>query len=395
MPVLNISRIIIAALVIMAGLVYLLHDGDIDAGESGQVKEVAEREITLNYEEEPLRVSTTKLERGTLTDELIRSGELASWREAEIYPKITAEVLEVYVSTDDQVSEGELLARLDGDDYRDEVRTADSSLQSARAQYREAEITYERLLDELKTMRELFKADAVSRQELLEMEDQMEIAKEGLQGAESIIRQSQIQLSAARRMLNRTEVSSPITGTVSTVVQEKGDMATTQAPLVIVDQLDPLKVELSVDGRYVNELEEGQEVAVEVDAVRGESLSGEVYEIYPTAVEGTRSFPVTVKVENPDANLRPGMYAEVNFTLIEGEESWLAAEDAVISRDDENYLFFVEDSHAAAYRVEIGLSSEGLVEVSGEFDPELDLIENPPGDLEDGEPVHVRGVGVD
>ncbi len=395
MPVLNITRVICAVLVIAAGLFYLLHDGDINAGDFIGENNASEGEIAENAEEEPLRVSTTSLEKGTLTDELVRSGELASWREAEIYPKITAEVLEAYVSTGDQVSEGELLARLDGEDYRDEVRAAESNLQSARAQYREAEVTYERLLDEMENVRELFKVDAVSRQELLEIEDQVEIAKEGLQGAESIINQSQTQLSAAQRMLERTEVTSPIAGTVSAVVQERGDMATTQTPMVIVAQLDPLKVELTVDERYVNELEEGQEVEVEVGAARGESFSGEVYEIYPTAVEGTRSFPVTVQVENPDADLRPGMYAEIVFTLVKGEASWLTAEDAVISRDDKNYLFFVEDGHAVAYRVEKGLSSKGMVEVSGDFNPELDLIEDPPGDLEDGEPVQVRGVEVD
>jgi len=385
LPLKNIARVIIAALVVTAAFFGLFYEPAGDSGDSAQG--LAEENEEVNNETPALRVSTTSLEEGSLADELVRSGELASWREAEVYPELTAEVLEVYVSAGDAVTEGDVLARLDGEDYRDEARAAESSLQSAQVQYREAEITYERMRDELENMRELFKAGAVSRRELLEMEDQVEVAKEGLQGARSMIEQSETQLSAARRMLERTEVSSPITGTVSAVVMERGDMATTQAPMVIVNQLDPLKVELTVDERHINKLEEGQDVEVMVSAAREEPFSGEIHKVYPTAVEGTRSFPVIIEVDNPEADLRPGMYAEVVFTLVEVEDAWLAPRDAVVSRDDEDYLFFVEDGHAAAYQVEKGLSSEGKVEVYGDFDPELDLIADPPHDVEDGEQV--------
>ncbi len=386
MPLKNIARLIIAALVVTAALFALIYEPDIDKSDSAPGL-AEENEEEVNNETTALRVSTTSLEKGDLADELVRSGELASWRKAEVYPEITAEVLEVYVSSGDRVTEGEVLARLDGEDYRHEVRAAESSLQGARAQYREAEITYERMRDELENMRELFKAGAVSRRDLLDMEDQVEIAKEGLAGAGTMIEQSRTQLSAAQRMLDRTEVTSPITGTVSAVVMERGDMATAQAPMAIVDQLDPLKVELTVDERHINKLEVGQEVEVMVSAAREEPFSGEIDEVYPTAVEGTRSFPVIIEVDNPEGDLRPGMYAEVVFALVEVKEAWLAPRDAVVSRDDEYYLFFVEDGHAAACQVETGLSSEGKVEVFGEFDPELDLIADPPHDLEDGEQV--------
>ena len=385
MPLKNISRVIIVVVVSTVALFSIISISGIGTDDIGQG--LTDENEEFNNETPALRVSTTVLEEGALADELVRSGELASWREAEVYPKITAEVEEVYVSAGDAVTEGEVMARLDGEDYRDEARAAESSLQSAQVQYREAEITYERMRDELENMRELFKAGAVSRRELLEMEDQVEIAKEGLQGARSMIKQSETQLSAARRMLERTEVSSPITGTVSAVVMERGDMATTQAPMVIVNQLDPLKVELTVDERHINKLEEGQDVEVMVSASREEPFSGEIHKVYPTAVEGTRSFPVIIEVDNPEADLRPGMYAEVVFTLVEVEDAWLAPREAVVSRDDEDYLFFVEDGHAAAYQVEKGLSSEGKVEVYGDFDPELDLIADPPHDLEDGEQV--------
>lgn len=386
MPLKNIVLAFIAVLVITAALVSFILDDEINIGDIAQETE-EENEEEINNDTPALRVSTTSLEEGTLADELIRSGELASWREAEVYPEITAEVREVYVSPGDKVTEGEVLARLDGEDYRDEVRAAESSLRSAQAQYREAEITYERMHDELENMRNLFEAGSISRREIEEMHDQIDIAKEGLKAAESMVEQSRTQLSAARRMLDRTEVTSSTTGTVSAVVMERGDMATTQAPLAIVDQLDPLKVELTVDERHINELEVGQEVEVMVSAAREEPFSGEIYEVYPTAVEGTRSFPVTIEVDNPEADLRPGMYAEVVFTLVEVEEAWLAPQDAVVSRDDKDFLFFVEDGHAVASEVETGLSSEGKVEVFGDFDPELDLVADPPSDLEDGEQV--------
>lgn len=388
MPVKNIARVIVAGLAIMAGLFVYFYEPNIDNANLNQ-------ETGGENEEPATRVSTDNLAKGTLAEELTRGSELASWRQAEIYPEITAEVIEVFISTGDKVEEGDLLARLDGGDYRHEVRAAESSLQSAQTQYREAEIAYERVRDEFANMRELFKAGTVSRQELLEMRAQVERAYERLKGAESMIEQSRTQLSAAQRMLDRTEVNTPISGTISAVVMERGDMATTQAPLAVVDQLDPLKAELTVDERHINELKVGQEVEIVVSAAWEESFSGEIYEIYPTAVEGTRSFPVTVKIDNHEADLRPGMYAEVIFTLAEVEEAWLSPQEALVSRNGEDYLFFVENGHAAQYRVEKGMSSQGKVEVFGDFDPEQELITDPPADLDDGEKVRTEDLNVD
>ena len=388
MPVKNIARVIVAGLAIMAGLFVYLYEPNIDNANFNQ-------ETAGENEEPATRVSTDNLVKGTLAEELTRGSELASWRQAEIYPKITAEVIEVFVSTGDKVEEGDLLARLDGEDYRHEVRAAESSLQSAQTQYREAEIAYGRMRDEFENIRELFKAGTVSRQELLEMRAQVESAYERLEGAESMIEQSRTQLSAAQRMLERTEVNTPISGTISAVIMERGDMATTQAPLAVVDRLDPLKAELTVDERHINELEVGQEVEVIVGSIREEPFSGEIHEIFPTAVEGARSFPVTVKVDNHQADLRPGMYAEVIFILAEVEEAWLAPQEALVSRNGEDYLFFVENGHAAQYRVEKGMSSQGKVEVSGDFDPKQELITDPPADLEDGEKVRTEDLNVD
>lgn len=388
MPVKNIARVIVAGLAIMAGLFVYLYEPNLDNTNF-------EKEVAGENEEPAIRVSTDKLAKGTLAEELTRGSELASWRQAEIYPEITAEVIEVFVSTGDKVEEGDLLARLDGEDYRHEVRAAEPSLQSAQTQYREAEIAYGRMRDEFENIRELFKAGTVSRQELLEMRAQVESAYERLEGAESMIEQSRTQLSAAQRMLERTEVNTPISGTISAVIMERGDMATTQAPLAVVDRLDPLKAELTVDERHINELEVGQEVEVIVGSIREEPFSGEIHEIFPTAVEGARSFPVTVKVDNHQADLRPGMYAEVIFILAEVEEAWLAPQEALVSRNGEDYLFFVENGHAAQYRVEKGMSSQGKVEVSGDFDPKQELITDPPADLEDGEKVRTEDLNVD
>jgi len=341
------------------------------------------------------RVSTTSLEEGTLADKLTRSGELAPWKKSEVYAELTAKITEVHVSTGDNVAEDDLLVRLEDDDYREEARMAESSLISARSQYREAEITLNRMKEDLKDLEELYEVGAVPRRDLDEMKDQIEITEENMKAAESAIDQAESQLSMARRMLNRTEIRSPFTGKVSTMVAERGDMASTQAPVAIVEQMDPLKVQLTVDERHINKLDEGQEVEIKVDAAREEPFNGVIYEISPSAVEGTRSFPVTIEIDNADGDLRPGMYAEVIFTLVEVEEAWLAPEEAVVSRDDEKYLFFVEDERAVAYRIEEGLSSEGQVEVFGDFDPELELIVDPPPELQDGAPVETGDLNAD
>jgi RND family efflux transporter MFP subunit len=340
--------------------------------------------------EEPLaRVSVIKLEKGILSEELRLGGELSPWRKLNVYPEIPGKVISKEVSAGDRVAEGDLLLKLDDHDYRLDLSAAEASLGSATAQLREGELSLELLRKELADLEALYETGAVAERDLLNMRNQVARAEEALKGAGKMVAQAEIQLALSRQRVVKTEIRSPIDGVVSAVLVDSGDMAVSQAPVVVLEQHDPLKVVVTVDERYINELKVGQNVVVEITAAYPKSLIGQIYELSPSALEGTRSFPVTIKLEQKEGILRPGMYADVIFDIRKVEDVWLAPESALVSNNGEYYLYFVKDGLVKDEKVEIGMRSQGMVEVYGDFDPSLDLIANPSLGLSPGQRVEV------
>jgi RND family efflux transporter MFP subunit len=340
--------------------------------------------------EEPLaRVSVIKLEKGILSEELRLGGELSPWRKLNVYPEIPGKVISKEVSAGDRVAEGDLLLKLDDHDYRLDLSAAEASLGSATAQLREGELSLELLRKELADLEALYETGAVAERDLLNMRNQVARAEEALKGAGKMVAQAEIQLALSRQRVAKTEIRSPIDGVVSAVLVDSGDMAVSQAPVVVLEQHDPLKVVVTVDERYINELKVGQNVVVEITAAYPKSLIGQIYELSPSALEGTRSFPVTIKLEQKEGILRPGMYADVIFDIRKVEDVWLAPESALVSNNGEYYLYFVKDGLVKDEKVEIGMRSQGMVEVYGDFDPSLDLIANPSLGLSPGQRVEV------
>jgi HlyD family secretion protein len=255
-------------------------------------------------------VQVGKVTRGDITQIVSASGKIQPELEVKISANISAEIIGLYVKEGDQVTKGQLLVELDRTKYSAAVDRARSNKKSREASLQKARSEYKRALD-------LYKQNLTSQAEL-------ENAEANLKLAESQLEQAEADLKQAEDDLTKTKLYSPLTGTVTVLNKEVGEIALGsmfQADVImIVADLSRMEVISEVDENDVVLVSIGDTASIEVDAIPDTTFRGVVSEIAHSGTirgRGTQeeltNFEVTVAVIDKVDKLRPGMTATVDI----------------------------------------------------------------------------------
>src|SRR5690606_26881793 len=166
-------------------------------------------------------------------------------------------------------------------------------------------------------MEELRRTDAVTQQEY-------ESAVQAAASARAGVVRTQTNLELARVRRNDVTIRAPIRGTIISDNGEPGQIiasATSNvsggSTLFTMADLSEMQVRTLVDETDIGQIRAGQAARVTVEAYRGRAFRGEVHKIEPMAVveQNVTTFPVLVRLANPEDLLRPGMHAEVSVQV--------------------------------------------------------------------------------
>jgi HlyD family secretion protein len=150
---------------------------------------------------------------------------------------------------------------------------------------------------------------------------QLEIAESSLINARAVFEQKMAILSQSKLDLERTEIRSPVAGTVINRTVEQGQTvaASLQAPELfqIAQDLHEMQVEASVDEADIGRIKEGMTCRFTVDAYPERSFTGRIEQIRkaPDKVQNVVTYRVIITASNQDLALFPGMTANVEIVL--------------------------------------------------------------------------------
>jgi RND family efflux transporter MFP subunit len=118
---------------------------------------------------------------------------------------------------------------------------------------------------------------------------------------------------------------------------------------------------------YAN-LKPGQLIALTTDAYPGEHYSGRIDRIAPVFRKSTRQARVEMTIDNPQHQLKPGMFIRATVVLARVSDATIVPEQALTKRDDRNGVFIVsEDGRSVAWReIKAGIREGDRVQVEGE-----------------------------
>jgi HlyD family secretion protein len=139
-----------------------------------------------------------------------------------------------------------------------------------------------------------------------------------IQGAQEAARAAEAQVDFYRAQLAKTQIRSPITGTVIQLASQQGETlaAGLSAPtLIIVADLNRLQVDAFVDETDIGKVRLGQEVEIRVDAYPRQTVKGRVFKIASgsTIQQGVVTYGVSIAIEKSKLQLKPDMTASVTI----------------------------------------------------------------------------------
>src|SRR5579863_1600215 len=375
---------------------------------------------------------------------LSASGYIVAHHKINLNSKVTGRVAWIGVEKGDHVKEGQVLVRLEDDEFRAQYEQAKGAAENARAYLEELQNgsrpeevqQAQHNLDEaratlandkltLDRTRDLANQGVVSKQasddatgkfeadqqRVNSLEKVFQLSKLGprkeeIARARGALEQAQGQADYAKSLLDATVIRAPVTGTILERAAEKGELVTSgfastaeggpQGLVVSLADLNDLQVELVIAQDDFARLGPRQKGIVTVDAYPDLKWDGIIAEISPQANRAKATVQVKVQILHPDAHLRPDMNATVKFLADENKQTSpqpqgvFVPTPAVRDRDGKKIVFLAFDGKAVSREVKIQAQRSGGFMVQGLNGGE-DVITTAPQDLKDGEKIKIKG----
>ena len=316
-------------------------------------------------------VKVARVERRDLSAMRVFSGTLEAEKQYDAAAKVGGRIQEIAVSLGQCLNRGDLIARLDSEEYQQQVEQARAELDVTRASLaqarnilRAAERSYERATK----LREQ-KVSSVAELEEAETEKLSKLA--GVNLVQAQIKQREAALQTAELRLSYTTLTADWQAGDNNVCRyvarryvDEGDTISANEPVVALVDLSLLKAVINVAERDYAFLQTGQAAQISVDSIADQTFPGKVVRMAPVFEATSRQARVEIAVPNPDSLLKSGMFARVHIELDHAEQTLAAPTTAIIQRQGTYGVFIVEEDTARFVAVNPGIEDDGWTQIA-------------------------------
>jgi membrane fusion protein (multidrug efflux system) len=301
-------------------------------GACQQGEQAAESE---DEEVPPIPVETSSPIRGDVVAVYSGTAPVEAFAEADVIAKVEGEIREVLVEEGDDVEEGQVLARLDGERLRLELNESGARLRK---------------------MQRDFQRNKDLREKGLLSEGDYEKIQYDLEALEAAY-------NLAKLELDYTQIRAPISGVIAERYIKLGNAIRIGEPLYRVTSFDPLVAYLHIPEREYRQITAGQPVAIDIDALGGQKILAEVTRVSPIVDAETGTFKITIELQDEQRRIKPGMFGRVSIVYDRHENVLQVPRSAVVEDMGTNSVFVVEDGKAVRRIVKTGYGENGMIEI--------------------------------
>lgn len=289
----------------------------------------------LQHGEQGPSYKTAEARRGDLTVKVTATGTLQPLDQVDVGIEVSGTIEAVLVDYNDRVTTGQVLARLDTTQLAARARMSEAALVLARARVRDAEATVAETRAKLERSRQLLAKHLTAPEDFDTVQAAAQRADAGLAVARAQVEQSQGQLDADNRSLQKAVIHAPIDGIVLKRQVEPGQTvaATLQTPVLftIAQNLKQMELHVNVDEADVGQVRERQIAQFTVDAYSNRTFPATITQVryLPQTVQGVVTYETLLSVDNSELLLRPGMTATADITVREVKDVLLVPNAAL------------------------------------------------------------------
>jgi HlyD family secretion protein len=331
------------------------------------------------------QVEVQKVELKLIKSSILASGTLAFREQVQLRSEVIGQVTELHVEEADIVSKGDPVITLDPKTYQAQVEQAEARVRIQQIAIERQRLLIKTLTDRFERQKTMFAKNLVDEDSYEAIESELALAKVDLRSLQESLAQARAALDQSTELLSKTQIKSPIDGVVIQLDIKVGETViagTTNIPgstmMVIADPSETL-TEVQVDEADIAQVREGQEADIFAAAYPDTPLSGTIQSIASVARQtpgqASLSFLVKILLEEQDVMIiRPGMSVRADIYTQSSEETLAVPVQAVLfdedsddddeSKEEQTYVFVMEDGKAVRKDVEIGISSDADQEIT-------------------------------
>ncbi len=322
----------------------------------------------------PVPVTVARAEERLMPRYLQVTGELRSGLDAAVAANVAGKVVETPVERGSEVKAGDILVKLDD-------RAAVLALREAQAHVALAQSRLNLSLAEWKRNEPLAKSKAIADADFQKLTADHESAKADLDAATA-------RRDTAKKSLEDCVIRAPFAGSIMERMVAPGEYVQANSSVVRLVANDQLRLLLNVPETATGNVALGQKVSFSVPAYAGSQFTGEVKHIGAALRESTRDLLVEAVVQNDDARLRQGMFAEGRLLL--GETPVVTVPTGAL-RTVSGHLrvMVVENEQITERLVDVGEREGGWVEIRNGVAKGESIVVDPAAEAVDGARIKV------
>ena len=256
------------------------------------------------------------------------SGKIQPKKKVDVSADITGRITRIAVREGDLVQKGQFLLQIDPTIYQANLQRAQAAMSQAEAGAVQARATRDqssRALQRTKELREQ-NPNLVSQEQLEQAQTASDIAEANLTASQHLVEQSRAGLQESRDQLAKTHLVAPMTGRVTRLAVEEGEVAVPgtfsreTGLLLTISDLSVIQTKVQVDETDVVRLHLGDSVDVTIDAFPDTTFVGRVTKVSNSAILTAASqvggssdravdYEVEITLSNPPTEVRPDLSA--------------------------------------------------------------------------------------
>ena len=252
----------------------------------------------------------------------------------DITAKVANQVTAVRFGEGQQVTRGQVLVELDGDQVRADLAAAEAALAESRSQYQRS--------------RELYTTRVLSDSQLEQIE--------------ATFKANEARVAAARARVADTVIRAPFAGRVGLRRVSLGSLISPGTVITTLDDTSTIKLDFTIPETFLTVVRPGLEITARSVAYPDTTFGGRVASVDTRVDPATRSVTVRALLPNPEGLLKPGMFLTTRLSR-GAVDALMVPEQALVPEGGRMFVYVARDGVAEKRQVQIGQRRVGEVQV--------------------------------
>lgn len=321
----------------------------------------ANKAAAISPEKPPVNTVTLMLSPTTISDRINLPGSIEPWTDLQLLAKIKGTVTELLVEEGDRVQKGDIIAKIEEDDYR-------IALDRARAAYNLAKADFQR-------------DESIYAKGMIPTAD-LEARKTGMQTTKADLENAELQLS-------RCAIKAPMDGVIKKLDAKIGLLLSVGDPIAEILEIDRLKAVIGIPESDVNAVRKLDKVGLTIQALDGETFFAKTHFISPSPDTVARLYEMELAIDNNAGHIMPGMFVRADIVKKTIDNAITIPFYSVISRNDEQFVFVEKEGVVEKRNVSLGIMEKWMVEITEGLNYGENLVVEGHRDVEDKQQVRV------